>query len=110
MDVADKSITPSKPLRHGGRLWLPLIGLLVGFGVGWISGAARQPYSPVAEAKVCYAALTESNQTLQPQTREYLKARLYWDAAVEIRPGWLDGWHIDFGPVDDGALLGASRH
>ena len=55
---------------------------------------------------MCYLALTETPSVLQPQTREYLKGRLYWNASVWISPSWLDGWHIDFGPVDDSALAG----
>jgi hypothetical protein len=61
---------------------------------------------PIEEANICYKVLTESPASLQPQTREYLKARLYWNAATSIRDGWLDGWHLDFGPVDDAALAG----
>ncbi len=90
-----------------GRLWIGLvIGVLLGVAVGWYVGVTQQPYSAVAEAKMCYHALTVGAGTLEPQTREYLKGRLYWKDAVEIRPGWLDGWRIDFGPVDDAALKG----
>ena len=91
-----------------------LLGLLAGvalgsaatFVVGWYQGFLRQPYQPVEEAKICYFALTETPSLLQPQTREYLKGRLYWNAAVWISPSWLKGWNIDFGPVDDAALAG----
>ena len=42
---------------------------------------------------------------LEPQLREYLKARLYSTAANNINEGWLAGWKIDFGPVDDSILF-----
>ena len=74
--------------------------------IGWLGGFGRQPYAPIEEAKICYNALIESPASLDPQTREYLKARLYSNAATWIRAGWLDGWHLDFGPVDDTALAG----
>jgi hypothetical protein len=39
-------------------------------------------------------------------TREYLKARSYWNAPVWISPSWHAGWQTDFGPVDDSLLAG----
>jgi len=41
---------------------------------------------------------------LNPQLREYLKARLYSASANYVNEGWMDGWDIDFGPVDDSVL------
>ena len=56
---------------------------------------------------MCYAALTSPEKTLQPQTREYLKGRLYWNAAHWIDDSsMLEGWHLDFGPIDASALGG----
>ena len=63
-------------------------------------------YHPVEESKLCHLALTDHHERLQPQTREYLKARLYSDAAIWVRPSWMAGWQLDFGPVDDSALGG----
>jgi len=82
------------------------IGSIATLAVGWYRGFLGQPYQPIEEAKMCYLALTQTPSVLQPQTREYLKGRLYWNAAVWISPSWLDGWHIDFGPVDESALAG----
>jgi hypothetical protein len=91
-----------------------LVGMLAGIAFGsvvtlavsWSCGFFRQPYQPIEEAKMCCFALTQTPNDLQPQTREYLKGRLYWNASVWISPPWLEGWHIDFGPVDDAALGG----
>ncbi len=55
---------------------------------------------------MCYSALTHSQQPLQPQTREYLKGRLYWNAATLISPSRLEDWHIDFGPIETAKLEG----
>ena len=64
-------------------------------------------YHPIEEAKMCYAALTDPDQKLHPQTREYLKGRLYWNAATWIDDSsWFEDWHLDFGPVDTSSLEG----
>jgi len=81
------------------------LGVACTLAAGWYFDFLRQPYKPVEEAKICYSALT-SAKTLAPQTREYLKGRLYWNAARWISPDWLEGWHIDFGPVNDTNLAG----
>ena len=85
-----------------------LIPLACGVAIGWISCWAtirkNQSYQPIEEAKMCYWNLEEHSQSLQPQLREYLKARLYSASANYINNDWLDGWSIDFGPVDDSVL------
>ena len=110
MNAAPPSNSAAAARRPAARLWVVLAlaaGVLLGFMAGWYAGAVDQSSSAaVREATMCYVALTDSTTTLQPQTREYLKGRLYWNAAVEIRPGYLDGWRIDFGPVDTTALMG----
>jgi len=88
---------------------LPVTTLAVGVLAGWYVGTARYArtiYRGLDEAKVCYYALTHTKGVLDPQTREYLKGRLYFNAAYEIQSGWLQGYHIDFGPVDDAPLKG----
>jgi len=103
--------TSPEAQRATRRFWLGLVlGLLTGATGAWIIGFfnnfGRQPFHAVEETKLCYIALSSKNLQLQPQTREYLKGRLYWNAAVWVEPGWLEDWHIDFGPVDDGILAG----
>jgi len=80
------------------------LGFVVGYGLSWKTHKPRQPYQPVEEAKICYHNLVEHRDTMSPQLREFLKARLYSTAASYIDEGWLDGWTIDFGPVDDSIL------
>lgn len=83
-----------------------LVGVLIGFAACYSSGWFFTSSHPIEESKLCYVALKEHPERLQPQTREYLKARLYWNAARWVRPSWMAGWEIDFGPVDDSALGG----
>lgn len=80
------------------------LGSVIGYFVGWQNHKNEQPYQPIEEAKICYYNLNEHGDTMQPQLREFLKARLYSVAANHIQEGWLDGWKIDFGPVDDSSL------
>ena len=63
-------------------------------------------YHSTEESKLCFAALKDDSAKLHPQTREYLKARLYWNAAVWMTRPQMSGWDFDFGPVDDSALGG----
>src|SRR6478752_7612349 len=81
-------------------------GALLGFSVCYVWGCFTTSYHPIEESKLCYLALTDHPERLQPQTREYLKARLYSNAAIWVRPSWMAGWRLDFGPVDDSALSG----
>lgn len=82
------------------------VGVVVGVVACWGFGLFATHYHPVEESKLCYQALTEHPEKLQPQTREYLKARYYWNAAVWVSPSWQAGWQTDFGPVDDSLLAG----
>jgi len=86
------------------------LGFFLGFCLGVAAcgsfGFFSTRYHPVEESKLCYLALKEHSDQLQPQTREYLKARLYWNAYAWVSPSWLAGWQLDFGPVDDSALGG----
>lgn len=88
-----------------GRFFVGLtFGVLLGFGACYGFGSFATAYHPIEESKLCYLALTDHPERLQPQTREYLKARLYSNAAIWVRPSWMAGWQLDFGPVDDSAL------
>ena len=82
------------------------VGVLLGIGACWGFGMFASHYHPVEESKLCYNALTNHPENLQPQMREYLKARYYWNAAVWVSPSWQVGWQTDFGPVDDSLLAG----
>jgi hypothetical protein len=97
--------TASAPSSSRGRFFAGLgLGILLGFGAcyGWGYMATR--YHVIEESKLCYDALKNHPDKLQSQTREYLKERLYWNAAVWVSPSWISDWQIDFGPVDDAAL------
>ena len=87
-----------------------ILGLLFGFLLGvaacWSYGLFSTRYHPIEESKLCYLALREHSDELQPQTREYLKARLYWNADVWVAKSWMSGWQLYFGPVDDSVLGG----
>lgn len=82
------------------------IGIVLGGAASWSFGFFCTRYHVIEESKLCYSALTDHPDKLQPQTREYLKARLYWNADVWVSRSWMAGWHLDFGPVDDAALAG----
>lgn len=88
---------------------LILTALVAGSAVGWIACSVTtdksQPYQPIQEANICYYNLETKSASLDPQLREYLKARLYSASANHINEGWLDGWEINFGPVDDHILF-----
>jgi hypothetical protein len=81
-----------------------VIGTISGLVLAKVPNPFIQPYHPVEEAKICYVNLTKYSSSLDPQLREYLKARLYSTASNSISEGWLDGWKIDFGTVDDSVL------
>jgi hypothetical protein len=90
-----------------GRFFVGIaLGFLLGIGACYGFGYFATSYHPIEESKLCYLALTDHSDRLQPQTREYLKARLYSNAAIWVRPSWMAGWQLDFGPVDDAALGG----
>jgi hypothetical protein len=63
----------------------------------------------VEEVKICTANITKPD--IAPQLREYLKERLYWNAAIwmHYRPDFFVGaQRLDFGPVDT-KILGTAR-
>lgn len=86
-----------------------LAGTLLGLVAGWISGfyfsSARHALD---ETKLCHLNLTDKTRVVHPQTREYLKARLYNNAVYWISPSYMQGLISDFGPVDEAALEGIS--
>ena len=81
-----------------------ICGGVIGWTSCWLRIRANQPYQPIEEAKICYLNLDEHWGSLDPQLREYMKARLYSASSNYINEGWLEGWQIDFGPVDDSIL------
>jgi hypothetical protein len=103
---------PTRKLPRGRFLISLVLSAMAGFGACWLLCSYRgvsplgPAYQPIEEAKLCYAALTRHAEMLHPQTREYLKARYYSNAATWISPDWLHGMAADFGPVDDAALGG----
>jgi hypothetical protein len=99
---------PTAPSVNGRFIPGLLIGLAVGTAATWGFGLFCTSYHPIEEAKLCHLALSQHSASLQPQTREYLKGRLYWNASTWISPSWLQDWDIDFGPVDESVLGGIS--
>jgi hypothetical protein len=93
-----------------------LTALIVGFisfCAGIILPGAMVPFVPsnqhaLEEFKMCYWNLTFNDSSLTPQTKEYLKDRLYWNAVVHIKPNSFPNYRFDFGPVDV-SLLGTAR-
>lgn len=84
-----------------------LFGTILGLSVGWICGVYFSSANhALEETKLCDLALNDRTKTLHPQTREYLKARLYSNAAFWVSPTWMQGMISDMGPVDDVALGG----
>ena len=99
------TVSPRSSSR--GRFFFGVaLGFLLGVGACYGFGYFAASYHPIEESKLCYLALTDHPDRLQPQTREYLKSRLYSNAANWVRPSWMTGWQLDFGPVDDTALGG----
>lgn len=100
------STVPAPPSSSGRFFAGIALGFLLGVAACYGFGYFATSYHPIEESKLCYLALTEHSDRLQPQTREYLKARLYSNAAIWVRPSWMAGWQFDFGPVDDTTLGG----
>ena len=98
-------VSEHPPLRSRFFIGLAL-GILVGVSACWGFGLFATSYHSTEESKICFAALQNDSAKLNPQTREYLKARLYWNAAVWMTRPQMSGWNFDFGPVDDSALAG----
>ena len=102
-------MTPSNSAQsvpRGRYLLCVGTGVLLGVAICWIFGVFVHRYPAVEESKLCHEALANHPEKLQPQLREYLKARYYWNAAVWISPSWQAGWQTDFVPVDDSLLAG----
>jgi hypothetical protein len=79
-----------------------LLGATVGVGVSAMKfGSAGQ----LGEFNVLHGNLA-SDRKLDPQLREFLKARLYY-VSMSLDPKQVAGRDIDFGPVDE-AVLGKS--
>ncbi|MDD4869266.1 MAG: hypothetical protein PHR77_01805 [Kiritimatiellae bacterium] len=56
------------------------------------------------EFKMSYFNLTLNATNLNPQTKEYLKERLYWNAVVYLKSNECPESTFDFGPVDESVL------
>lgn len=97
------------------RGWHLAVAFLLGAGVSLIVarsfGYFESQHHAMEEARLCYQALSTPKVSvhLQPQIREYLKGRLYWNAAMWIgSSAEVDEWHINFGPVDTSLLQGVA--
>jgi hypothetical protein len=73
-----------------------LLGATAGLG---ISAAKFVSTGPLNEFAVLHGNLS-SDRKLDPQLREYLKARLYY-VAMSLDPKQIAGRDIDFGPIDE---------
>ena len=98
-----------RTMKYGRILvWLILAGIVfaAGFALGFRYEDFRASRSArLAEFKIEYANLEQAE--MSPQLREYLKSRLYY-LASELEPRDLQGFHFDFGPVDEVLLAGAT--
>lgn len=80
-----------------------VVGLSVGYSLAHIY--SPMAYSTLQEFQVHSTKLSESN--LQPQTREYLKSRIYY-LTCHIDAHNLKHYKLDYGPVDEAILAGLS--
>jgi hypothetical protein len=92
--------------RGRGFCYGLLLGGVAGLGAGWFLGFLPSSRHALEETKLCGIALRLYSSELHPQTREYLKARLYSNAAFWVSPSWMEGILSDYGPVDDIVLKG----
>jgi hypothetical protein len=76
-----------------------LLGATVGVG---ISAAKFATAGQLNEFNVLHGNLA-SDRKLDPQLREFLKARLYY-VSMSLSPKEVAGRGIDFGPVDEAVL------
>jgi len=76
-----------------------LVGATAGVGIAVSKFASA---GQLNEFTVLHGNLA-SDQKLDPQLREYLKARLYY-VSMSLDPKQLAGRAIDFGPVDEAVL------
>lgn len=56
------------------------------------------------ETSLAVALLSHQTEPLQPQLREYLKARVYLNVLTELPVRWTKDMRTDFGPVDEKIL------
>lgn len=86
-----------------------LLLLGVAFAVGFYFGVREGiPKHAIEEFKMCHVNLTRNTNSLSPQTREYLKSRLYWNAVVYIPANFFPEYQFDFGPIDESVLNGVT--
>jgi len=87
-----------------------MVGILVGAVLaGVVLYYATYDMRTLEEVKVCTANIQKTD--IEPQLREYLKERLYWNAAVWMRNRrdfFTGSQQLDFGPVDT-KVLGNAR-
>ncbi|MBL8515267.1 MAG: hypothetical protein JNJ55_14840 [Betaproteobacteria bacterium] len=64
------------------------------------------PNSSVAyrETSMAVGLLSDQKRPLQPQLREYLKARVYLNVLTELPVRWTKDMRTDFGPLDEKIL------
>ncbi|MBL8523649.1 MAG: hypothetical protein JNN20_08170 [Betaproteobacteria bacterium] len=70
----------------------------------WYLAGARDFFHALEETRMANGMITQKEVPVAPQLREYLKGRVYWNAAVWIPKGWLFGANIDHGPIDEKVL------
>jgi len=104
------NVSPFDYAMQRGRIliWLILAGIVfaAGFALGIrYEGVRASRLEILAEFKIDYANLEQAE--VSPQLREYLKSRLYF-LASELEPRDLQGFHFDFGIVDEALLAGAT--
>lgn len=82
-----------------------VIGGLLGATVGVGLSASKLGHAgQLNEFNVLHGNLASPDRKLDPQLREYLKARLYY-VSMSLGPKEIAGRSIDFGPVDE-AIVG----
>lgn len=80
-----------------------IVGIIVGYLVRWYQTPCFYVDSN-EEFRFCNWNL-EKHDKLQPQLREYLKARLYWTALAYVKKGYYpEHSNFDYGPVDESLL------
>lgn len=89
-----------------------LIGVCAGFVGAILMAFAFRAYladqHALEETRLALLNLSKPEAALAPQLREYLKARVYANAARWATAGSLAGVKIDFGPVNMDILDGVS--
>ncbi len=93
-------------MKNATHIVLPLVTVIAFTALGFVAGRTATPNHAYHEFRTCYTNLNEIDHKLTPQCREYLKCRLYWHAALNIRKNALSQYSFDFGPVDEEVLGG----